>query len=313
MSKTTTSHVRITDPVLTNLALGYKNAAFVGQNLLPFVTVPKEGVRIPKFGTEAFVVEDDERALFAESNEITPVKVTSETINLVEHDLAHPIDYREGREADFAYEQYALSVVQEKMALNHEKRVVQLVTNESTYGANNKVVLSGTSLFSDKQSDIFGVFDDALDAVFNGCGYGANQAVIPADVWRAIKVHPQITEIMKYRGIKRLTPDDFADMLGKEHGEKLNVHIGRARYKATLADDPAPLWTKDIFLGYAPTGGHSNLYRPAFGYTPRREGGLFVDKYDKEGGKVYNVRCTDIHKEYLLMPEAGYLIKNAIA
>ncbi len=308
-----TSHVRLADPVLTNLALGYRNGAFVGQHLLPYVTVPKEGARIPRFGTEAFVVEDDERALFADSNEITPVKVTSEQVDLVEHDLAHPIDYREGREADFAYEQYALSVVQEKMALNHEKRVVQLVTNETTYGGDNKIVLSGTSQFADAGSDVFGVFDDALEAIANATGYGANQAVIPGDVWKAIKNHPQIVEVMKYRGIKRLTPEDFSDMLGKEHGEKINVHIGRARYKAQLSDATAPLWTKDIVLAYAPTGAQGSFYKAAFGYTPRREGGLFVDKYDKEGGKVYNVRCTDIHKEYLLMPEAGFLIKSAIA
>ncbi len=309
-----TSHVRLSDPVLTNLALGYRNGAFVGQHLLPYVDVKKEGVRIPKFGTEAFVVEDDERALFAPSNEITPVKVTTKQLDLVEHDLAHPIDYRENKEADFAFEKYALSVVQEKMSLNHEKRVVQLVTNDATYGSDNKIILSGSSQFNDSKSDIFGVFDDALDAVANATGYGVNQCVIPADVWKALKAHPQIVDVLKLRGIKRLTPADFSDMLGTEHGEKINVHIGRARFKAQLDEQAAPLWTKDIVMSHSGQGGKKgNFYKASFGYTPRREGGLFVDKYDKEGGKVYNVRCTDIHKEYLLMPEAGFLIKNAIA
>lgn len=311
-----TSAVRLTDPVLTGLALGYRNAAFVGQSLLPFVEVPKEGVRIPEFGKEAFVIEDDERELYAKSNEIKPVKVTKRDLELVEHDLAHPVDYREGREADFAFEQYALSVVQEKMALNHEKRVVALVTNEATYGTNNKVVLSGTSKFSDKTSDITGVFDDAIEKVARACGFGVNQMIIPSDVWVAIKNHPQMIEVLKYRGIQRLTPALFSDILGNEFGESIQVHIGRAIYKATMEAEALPLWTKHIVMGYVPTteqsAGKHNWYKPSFGYTPRVKDGLFVDKYDKEGNKVYAVRCTDIHKEYLLMADAGFLIKDCI-
>lgn len=306
-------HTRLTDPVLTQFALGYHNEAFVGSNLLPFADIPKEGARLPVFGNDAFVAEDDERELHAQSNKITPVKVTSRQIELVEHDLAHPIDYRENKEADFAYEQHAVNVVREKMLLNHEKRVHALVTNDAMYGANNKLALSGTSKFNHKDSDIFGVFDDAFEKVRKATGQAVNQIVIPANVWAVLRKHEQIVEILKRRGLQRLTPQMLAEML-KDDGQNVNVHIGRATYRATLDAEASQIWENDIVMAYVPTAtdGKHSMYQPSFGYTYRREGSVLVDKYDEVGGKVYNVRCTDIHKEHVLMPEAGFLIKGAI-
>lgn len=308
------AHTRLTDPVLTQFALGYKNEAFVGEKLLPFADIPKEGARLPVFGNEAFVAEQDERELHAQSNKITPVKVTSKTIEVVEHDLAHPIDYREGKEADLPYEQHAVSVVREKMLLNHEKRVQALVTDESIYGTNNKMVLSGTSRFSHAGSDIFGVFDDAFEKVRKQAGVAVNQIVIPSNVWAVLRKHDKIVEILKRRGIQRLTPELFAEML-KDEGQQLEISVGRATYRAQLDSDPLSIWTDDIVMAHVPKAGSDGkhqMYNPSFGYTFRRQGSLVVDKYDEVGGKVYNVRCTDIHKEHVLMPSSGFLIKSAV-
>ena len=38
------------DPVLTNLALGYKQAEFIGERIMPVVFTDKEGLRVPVFG-----------------------------------------------------------------------------------------------------------------------------------------------------------------------------------------------------------------------------------------------------------------------
>lgn len=41
---------RVVDPVLTSIARGYKNAAFIGERIFPVVLTDKEGVRVPTFG-----------------------------------------------------------------------------------------------------------------------------------------------------------------------------------------------------------------------------------------------------------------------
>lgn len=59
---------RVVDPVLTSIARGYKNAAFIGERIFPVVLTDKEGVRVPTFGKTAFVEYDTERAVGTDSN-----------------------------------------------------------------------------------------------------------------------------------------------------------------------------------------------------------------------------------------------------
>ncbi|OLZ70244.1 hypothetical protein BS642_21125, partial [Chromobacterium violaceum] len=55
--------LRIVDPVLTNLARGYRNAAYIGENLFPLAPMEKEAGIIPLFGKEAFLLWETERAI----------------------------------------------------------------------------------------------------------------------------------------------------------------------------------------------------------------------------------------------------------
>ena len=50
------SEKRVVDPVLTNIARGYTNNAYVGSLLFPDVPVEKEGGKIPQFTKEAFKI-----------------------------------------------------------------------------------------------------------------------------------------------------------------------------------------------------------------------------------------------------------------
>ena len=79
------SKLRVVDPVLTNLATGYTNEQFVGDQLMPFVLVDKEGGKIPLFGKEHFKVYSTERALRAKSNRINPEDIGEVDVALDEH------------------------------------------------------------------------------------------------------------------------------------------------------------------------------------------------------------------------------------
>lgn len=89
------SNLLLVDPVLTNLAVGYSNADFVGAALMPFVNVEKEAGIVPIFNKDNFKVYATERALRAKSNRINPGDMGSQAFALTEHDLEYPIDYRE--------------------------------------------------------------------------------------------------------------------------------------------------------------------------------------------------------------------------
>lgn len=98
---------RVVDPVLTSIARGYKNAAFVGEHIFPIVQTDKEGITVPTFGKTAFVEYDTERAVGAESNVLVRDKVGKLDLVLNEHDLAVPVDYREQTESMFNEEKKA--------------------------------------------------------------------------------------------------------------------------------------------------------------------------------------------------------------
>lgn len=301
--------LRVADPVLTALAQGYHNNDLVGETLMPIVEIDKETGKVPTFGREAFKVRETKRQLRAQSNRMEPEDIGSIDVNLDEHDLEYPIDYREDHEAAFPIRKYALSVVQDSIALVRETQVAALALDDANYEASNKVVLSGTSKFTDSTSDPFGVFDDAIAAVKRSIGRKPNSCVIPSDVWKVLKTHPALIEKIKYvqRGI--LTPELFAELVGLKQvkiGEAVTTTDG-----TTLTD----IWSKHICLSYSAlqsNGNKGTIYEPSFGYTIRRKGSLEVDTYVEAGGKIELVRCTDIIKPHLLGKAAGYLIKDCV-
>mgnify|MGYP000505819971 CR=1 FL=1 len=121
------SNLRVVDPVLTSLATGYTNEQFVGDQLMPFVLVDKEGGKIPLFGKEHFKVYSTERALRAKSNRINPEDIGEVDVALDEHDLEYPIDYREDAESAFPLQARATNTVVEGIRLRHEKKVADLI------------------------------------------------------------------------------------------------------------------------------------------------------------------------------------------
>lgn len=302
-------NVRIANPVLTELAQGYHNNELVGELLMPIVEIDKEAGTVPVFGREAFKIFNTLRQIRAKSNRIEPEDISALAVSLEEHDLEYPIDYREDHEAAFPLRRYALSVVQDAIALKREKQIADLALDATQYDASNKVLLSGTSKFTDASSDPFGVFDDAIRAVTRTIGRKPNVCVIPGDVWAVLKTHPQLVEKVKYvqRGI--LTPQLFAELVGLDH-----VGIGEAVYSET-GTDVIDIWSKDIALAYSAVkarGEKGTIYEPSFGYSIRRKGSLVVDTYLEYGGKLEMVRCTDIIKPHLLGKSAGYLIQDCI-
>ncbi|CBJ43007.1 hypothetical protein [Ralstonia solanacearum] len=304
------SNLRVVDPVLTNLSIGYTNADLVGTVLFPYVPVDKEGGKIPKFGKEAFKIYNTERALRARSNRINPEDGDGVTISLDEHDLEYPIDYRESDEAAFPLEAHATHVVTEGIRLRHEKKVADLVQNTASYAASNKIVLAGTSRFTDKaNSDPIGVIEDGKEAVRGKIGRYPNTAVIGAASWKALKQHPQFLERIKYSMKGVLTLDLIKEILEVE-----NIVVGRAIYandKGVFGD----LWGDNIVLAYvAPgrAGVERTPYEPSFGYTLRKKSMPQIDTRT-EDGKLELVRNTDNFQTVLLGAEAGYLIADTNA
>ena len=300
--------LRVQDPVLTKLAQGYHNLELVGEVLMPTVEIDKEAGKIPQFGRLAFRLPSTVRNLRGTSNRLDPEDITAIDVALEEHDVEYAIDYREENEAIFSLRQFALNTTQDVIALGREKEVASLALDESKYGAGNKVTLSGTSKITSKQADIFAMFDTGIRAVKRAIGRKPNVCVIAGDVWAALKEHPAVIEKLKYSQVAIVTPEVFGKLIGID-----TVKIGEAVYEES--NQLKDIWSDAIVLAYvAPrsTERKGTVYEPSYGYTVRRQGGLFVDTYKENGGKLEVIRTTDIHKPHLLGASAGYLIKGCL-
>ncbi|NBH76269.1 inorganic pyrophosphatase [Rodentibacter pneumotropicus] len=300
--------LRVQDPVLTELAQGYHNLELVGETLMPTVEIEKEAGKIPKFGRLAFRLPSTVRGLRGSSNRLDPEDITAIDVNLEEHDVEYAIDYREENEAIFSLRQFALNTTQDVIALGREKEVATLALDETKYEAGNKITLSGSSKITDKSADIFGMFDTGIRAVKRAIGRKPNVCVIAGDVWAALKDHPVVIEKLKYSQVAIITPGIFAKLIGID-----TVKIGEAVYEenSQLKD----IWSDAIVLAYVAARSSERkgtVYEPSYGYTVRRQKGLFVDTYPENGGKIEVIRTTDIHKPHLVGASAGYLIKGCL-
>ena len=306
------SKLRVVDPVLSALALGYSNAEFVGDQLLPFVTLDKEGGKIPRFGKEAFKIYATERALRANSNRINPEDVDGIDISLDEHDLEYPIDYREDAEAAFPLQAHATNRVVEGIRLRHEAMVASMTQNPANYPAGNKIALSGSAVFTDPNSDPEGVVDDAKAAVRNKIVKEPNTMVIGYQAWRALKRHPKLKEILSDTRSRLVQLNDMREIFEIE-----SVVVGKGVY-STDAGVTTDLWGGNLVLAYVPKAAPAaagdapvrSAYEPSFGYTLRKKGNPVVDTRT-EDGKLEIIRNTDIFRPYMLGAEAGYLVTGA--
>lgn len=300
---------RIQDPVLTNLAQGYYNNELVCEVLMPVVEIGKEAGQIPQFGRQAFTQPRTVRELRGASNRLTPEDISTLDVQLEEHDIEYPIDYREDNEASYPLKQYALSVTQDIIALGREVETAKLAQNSDNYSTENVISLNTNSKISNKKSNPLEVIESGIYAISSSIGMKPNVCVIAGDVWKVLKENEVILERIKYTRTGILTPEIFAELIGIE-----TVKVGEAVQQ--VGGKLEKIWSNCIILAYVSDKAKNkkgNIFDPSFGYTVRRNKGLFVDTCFEHGGKVQIVRCTDIYKPHLLGKSAGYLIKDCLA
>lgn len=294
---------------LSEIARGYSNNAFVAQYLFPTIYSEKEKMDIFEFNKEAFQIYNTERAIRANSNIISPQGFKKHTTTLTEHDLSYPIDYREEQESEKVKLQlHATNVVTEGLQLKHEKECADLVQNPNNYAAENKILLSGTSCFSDKNSDPQGVVDDAKDAVSEKIAQDPNTMIIGQSAWKTLKKHPQLKGLISDNQNKLVTLNFL-----KEIFEIENIFIGKSIF-ANEEGNFERIWKDNIVLAFVPNLGASRTeYDPSFAYTVKKKDALQIDEFTKEGNKVKYIRATDIYTPFLVGAEAGYLISGVNA
>lgn len=301
------ANLRVVDPVLSSLAIGYSNASYIADALFPMARAPKEGAQVPKHNKQAFKVFSTNRALRAKSNRLDPEDRDFIPFTLEEHDLSVPMDYREEDESDdLDVEQANTFLAMEGIGLRRELAAAQLAFNPASYAGTNVEALASGEKWDIATNNPLTLLTHGGTIIRKGIARRPNKVACGADAFDVMKNNPFILERMASNQLGVLTPQLLAQILGVQE-----VVVGDAIYvdDAGVAQD---IWPDDVLMYYGrpagPTGKRS-VYEPNYGYTVYKKN-VEVDKYVEEGGKIKNVRATMIYKTLLVGADAGFLIKG---
>ncbi|MBP5202295.1 major capsid protein [bacterium] len=297
------SRERMVNQVLTNLAVGYKNAAMKGPELFPVVFVEKEGNIIPKFGKEAFRLYNTKRAPGANSNRYRLDDKNTIDVVLKEHDFAVQFDYREEAESLFNEQQHAIEVAGNVLDLQVEKEIADLVQNASNYAADHKKALTNTNCWDQSNGKPIADIKDAINVIRKSIGRKPNTLFLGAETFAILQENEAILEKLKYTKEGVVTEEDLARIFKIE-----KVVVGEAVWEDEEGNSH-DVWDDVAILAYVARDAKSPN-TPNAGYLLRKRGHRWSDMWDEEHGKILLVRTTDNYRAAITGADAMYLISN---
>lgn len=195
--------------------------------------------------------------------------------------------------------------------LDREVRAANIVFNPATYGASNKIQLSGTDQFDDPDSDALSILQQGLDSTLI---FRPNTLVIGQSAWTKLRTNksmlgalqPNVTDP---KGI--LTREQVAELLEIERVIVGSGFVNTARKGQAVA--PARVWGGHCALLHI--NPQANAQRGiTFGYTAqygtRIAGSMPDSKIGLRGGQ--RVRVGETVREKVIAPELGYFIQDAV-
>jgi hypothetical protein len=313
MPQMSPSQARVVDPILSSIAQGYQNNEFVGSALFPRAPVKQRGGKILSFGKEDFMLYNTARAP-GQNTKRVQFGYLSGAFALESHSLEGvlPIENQQEAEAVPGIDLGSVTVnkTQNIIGLRLEKQQADTARNAASYGAGNKITLSGTSQWSDfgTTSDPVKDIEAGKEAVRQKTGKRPNTIVMGGAVFAMLKQHPKVIDRMKYTGRDIATPELLASLF-----DVAKVFVGDAVY----ADDAgtfSDVWGKDVILAYTEIGSVADRGKPSYGYTYQLEGYALVEEpYYDRNAKSWIYPVTDEVAPVIAGATAGYLITNAIA
>jgi hypothetical protein len=193
--------------------------------------------------------------------------------------------------------------------LEKEKAIADFVQAYAAYSSTNKAALAGNYLWNSGHADSAPStnIETAREAVRSMIGIYPNSIMMGADVWAALKFHHDYTDKMKYTNDKMVSPEFV-----KQMHQFQNFYVGSSM-QLNSAGAFVDLWSSYCVVFYKPAGDTPKLDEPSFGYTITpgfsEKPFPYVDIFVEEGGKIVNVRCTDMYDVQAVMMDAAYIIK----
>jgi hypothetical protein len=255
--------IRVINPILTTVALGYTNSEFVGGALFPRVPVDIRGGQVLQFGLEDFKTYNLKRAPGGTTEEISfgyfgdPFALFQDAI-----DVKMPREFQQDAEVMPGIDLGARAVRKGMNVIYKSLEVDQaaLALNTANYPAGNQIVLSGTSQWSNANSDPVGQVLTYKETIRTQIGRYPNTGLFSATGWMAFRNNPTVKQRYQFT-----TPDAITEQMIARLLELEKVVVGRG-VTATDAAVMSDIWGDNAVFAFVPQQ-LSAIEEPSYGYT----------------------------------------------
>jgi len=268
--------VRVIDPILTQLAQGYKNAEGVATFFGPAVSMNTRAGRTLVFGKEAFAAQNFLRAPGSNIQKIQN-EFGTRSFSLRQEAISWEIAEEIAAEAkngaaQIDLRQYAAKDAANRLMQSWEITVATAVTTAASYETSCRFDLatraSGADQFNQATSDVEVLIDEAKEAVRAQIGTYPNKMVISPDAFNALKRNKRIRDFMQ-RGIL-VNESTLANIFGLDE-----IRVARRLKLNQSTGALENIYNNVAVLFYQPSGAtdgfapalDANYGNPAFGYT----------------------------------------------
>lgn len=311
-SQMTPAQARVIDPILTEVARGFRPAEAVGSLLFPAVPVDQRGGRIVEFSNEDFKIYATARAPGTNTKRVQ-YGYSGKPYALEQHALEGVVPFELMQDANAVpgidLARVAVMKTQRIIALRTEKAQADLATAAANYGAGMTQALSGTAQWSDYANSNPSLdIETAKEAVRAKIGLRPNTVVLGAAVFAKLREHPKILDRIKYTSRDVVTTDLLAALWGVAR-----VAVGDAVY-ATDAGAFVDVWGKNVIVAYTEAGSLAEMGLPSFGYTYQLRGFPVVEQpYQDRNAKSWVYPVTDELSPVIAGNTAGFLYTTVVA
>jgi hypothetical protein len=311
----TPAQARVLDPILSEIAHGYRNpdVSRVGRILFPRVVIPARGAQVLEFGKESFRLYNTRRAPGANTKRIQygyaagPVALSQESLEatvpaeIMEEAAAVPgVDMARG----------AIELVQDIFDRAEEYEQARIATDANNYDGNHKLALTSTSQWTHAESKPIAQMVTYREAVRASTGIYPNVLVLSPNAFNALAAHDSIKDQFKYTSSESITTDMLARLFGIA-----KVVVGTDVYMPDAAADTADftdIWSNVAVLAYVPTGARYEV--PSYGYTYHLPGHPLVEQpYYERNSKSWVYPMTYERQVAHTGKGAGFLIQTPCA
>jgi hypothetical protein len=299
---------------LSSLSVQYKNEDFIGEKLMPVVSVAHKSDDYWIYSKrDRLAGPSDAVGSRARANELSENRSTA-TDSCKDYALMNHLDNDQLRDQDAPLDEMVdlIEAVNDVMALKREQRIATILTTAGNFPGQTAALAGADQFDNASNASIIAKLQDAVAACWQGAGSSDLYGYCSLEVWNAIARNSVIRDLFKYTEAGLAHTKQVAGYFGMK-----DILVGSARQDTANEGQLASysrIWGK--VFGVVRVARSASIRNAAFGYTFRLKGDPKTDFwYDpsvgKSGGWYSRVGISEDHK--IVASDTGYLYTAAIA